>query len=253
MKIYAVELTSECNIQCTYCPQPDMNRAKEHMPLSVFEKVLDYPMALNGVAGHLFGEAFLHPDLLEMTKMCKEKGLDFGFSTNTLLLDLNIMEQLIDAGLTWIVISYHVPKAGQIETMVKQAFPDLPVYNNILEAKHDWAGQVDYSTKNNVRQNVQQAQAVEGDCIFHEYDFATVSAQGELYACCIDAEGVSSFGSLFEYSPEAIRELYNTFELISSDVSAYKSKVSLGQDRRMIASSKLSLPFQRNLDQTTET
>jgi len=209
MEIYAIEITSECNIRCSYCPQPDMARKKEHMSLDMFERILDYPMLFDGVAGHLFGEAFLHPDLLEMTRLCDLKRIKFGFSTNTLGLDMAYLEKLIDAGLGWLVISYHIPQAPRIKDQIQKLFPNFPVFTNQLEVKHDWAAQVDANSKANVKKGVSPRRALEGDCVFHEFDLVTISAQGDIFACCVDAEGVSNMGSLFQYTPEEFAALGN--------------------------------------------
>lgn len=201
MQIYSIEITTCCNMRCSYCPQPSMLRTKEHMPLAVFEKILDYPIAMNVVVGHMLGEALLHPDLLKMTQLCQERGLAFGFSTNTLLLDLAELERLVAAGLSWLVISFHTPQAQKWVNAIKQAFPELPVITSLLEIKHDWAGQVNSKLAKNIKTS--------GDCIFHAYNYATITAQGDIFACCMDAEGKTSLGSLFDYSPEEFALLNN--------------------------------------------
>ncbi len=171
------------------------------MPLAVFEKVLDYPIGMEVVIGHMLGEAFLHPDLHKIVRLCQERGLAFGFSTNTLLLDLAELERLVDAGLSWLVISFHTPQAQVWVDAIKQAFPELPLITSQLEIKHDWAGQVHSKRAKNIQKP--------GDCIFHAYNFATITAQAEIFACCMDANGKSSLGSLFNYSPEEFALLNN--------------------------------------------
>ncbi|HAI69045.1 MAG TPA: hypothetical protein DCM38_06355 [Gammaproteobacteria bacterium] len=195
MEIYAIELTSRCNLRCHYCPQPSMQRAKEDMPLEVFEKTLDYPFWKDVVAGHLFGEALLHPDLIDITRLCYERGLAFGFSTNAVLLEMDYLKKLIDAGLAWIMISFHIPRAKDWVEAIQKAFPKFPVLSSTLEIKHDWAGQV------TSRRVVNYANL--GDCIFHTYNLVSISAQGEILPCCIDVEARHSMGSLFDLSPEA--------------------------------------------------
>jgi hypothetical protein len=184
-----------------------MSRGKEHISLSLFEKALDYPFGMNIVVGHLFGEALLHPELLKITQLCHKRGLAFGFSTNTLLLNLVQLEQLVAAGLSWLVISFHTPQAKMWVDTIQQAFPELPVFTSSLEMKHDWAGQV--------RSKLVKSFINQGDCIFHAYHFATITAQGDILACCLDASGKSRLGSLFDYSPQEFALLTNEiwFEL----------------------------------------
>jgi hypothetical protein len=210
MQIYAIEITSCCNLQCSYCPQPSMSRIKEHMSINLFEKAIDYSFIMDIVVGHLFGEALLHPELLKITRMCHERGLAFGFSTNTLLLNLTQLEALIDAGLSWIVISFHTPQAKIWVNTIKQAFPNLPVFTSPLETKHDWCGQVGSNKVENFKNFANQ-----GDCIFHTYNLASITAQGYILACWLDASAKSRLGNLLDYSPREFELLNNEkwFEL----------------------------------------
>jgi len=219
MKIYALEATSECNLNCSYCPQPTMQRKKEHLPLAMYERALDYPFWFDIVIGHLFGEAFLHPDLEKMTELAHNKNLAFGFSTNMRDFDLNYFLKLKEKGLSWLVVSYHIPEAQKWYDYLKEHYPEFPIITSDLEQMHDWAGQIDKDKKGNVKKNVFGTETIaQNDCIFHKYNLVTVSAQGDIYACCLDAEGVSSQGSLFNYSPEEFAQMKNDiyFDLCSS-------------------------------------
>jgi sulfatase maturation enzyme AslB (radical SAM superfamily) len=219
MKIYALEVTSECNLKCSYCPQPNMQRKKEHMPLNMFIRALDYPHWYDVVIGHLFGEAFLHPDIETMTSIAHSKNLAFGFSTNMRDFNLDDFNKLKEKGLSWMVISYHIPEARKWHKYLTENYPDFPIMTSELEQRHDWAGQIDKNKKSNIKKNVFDTQTVaKNDCIFHKYDLVTVSSQGDIYACCLDAEGLSNQGSIFNYTPEEFAQLKNDiwFELCNS-------------------------------------
>jgi len=203
MKIYSVEITSRCNLKCSYCPQPEMNRAKEHMPLSLFERILDYPFANDIVIGHMFGEALLHPDLLEMTRLCRRRGLGFGFSTNAVAMTEPLLQQLLDAGLAWLVISFHNRHGRFWYDYLKATHPQLPVYPSELSLLHDWGGQIDTAQSRNRTKPIRPGYAGENpgsDCIFHAKQWGTISAQGQLLACCLDAEAKSSIGPILDLS-----------------------------------------------------
>lgn len=219
MKIYALEVTSQCSLNCSYCPQPTMQRNKEHMPLEMFERALDYPFWFDILIGHLFGEAFLHPDLKEMTVKASTRNLAFGFSSNMRDFDINFFDELIVSGLSWLVVSYHIPEAKQWQQYITEHYPEFPLITSELEQKHNWAGQVDKDKKGNVKKEVFEVQPREStDCIFHKFNLVTISAQGDIYACCLDAEGLSNQGSLFDYSPEEFAQMKNDiwFELCNS-------------------------------------
>lgn len=219
MKIYALEVTSQCSLNCSYCPQPTMQRKKEHMPVELFEKILDYPFWFDILVGHLFGEAFLHPDLDQLTRLAHSRDLAFGFSSNMRDFDINYFNQLKAMGLSWLVISYHIPEAQKWYQYLSEHYPEFPLINSELEQKHNWAGQIDINKKANVKKNVFEDQPEQQtDCIFHKYDLVTVSAQGDIFACCLDAEGLSNQGSILDHSPEEFAQMKNDiwFELCNS-------------------------------------
>jgi len=216
MKIYALEITSECNLNCSYCPQPTMERKKEHMPLEMYQKALSYPFWYDMLVAHLFGEAFLHPELEKIVSYAHDKDLAFGFSSNMRDFSLEYFNHLRKKGLSFLVISYHIPEAQKWYKYLTKHYPEFPLIANELEQKHDWAGQVDKNIKGNIKKQVADTKPSEtSDCIFHKFDLVTISAQGDIYACCLDAEGLSNQGSLFDYSPEEFSNMKNDiyFEL----------------------------------------
>jgi len=195
MYIYQLELTSECNLGCGYCPHKKMKRAHEHMPLNTVERVLDYPFIENIVCGHHFGEPLLHPDILEIADICRRKGLAFGFSTNAVVLTIESFRELVEAGLSWLKISFHAAKGRAMYSLIRQQFPDFILLTSDLKLKHDWAGLVEGEGLDKGRGK--------GACLFHRYNLGVISAQAEVLSCCMDAEGISSIGSVFDFTPGA--------------------------------------------------
>ena len=41
-RIYQAELSSFCNMKCTYCPHPTMKRAKGYMSASVLDAIISH-------------------------------------------------------------------------------------------------------------------------------------------------------------------------------------------------------------------
>jgi hypothetical protein len=172
------------------------------MSIEAAEKALNFPFLWNVVCGHHFGEPLLHPDILEIARICKQKGLGFGFSTNAELLTVEVFERLLYSGLTWLKISFHTPKGRSLYQSIKKRFPHFVLLASDLEVKHNWAGLVEG--------NGLKSGKARGDCIFHRYNIGVVSAQGEVLSCCMDAHGMSSIGSLFDFTPEQFISLENT-------------------------------------------
>jgi hypothetical protein len=201
MTIYQLELTSMCNLKCGYCPHKALRRPKEHMGIETVRRTLDFPFLWNVVCGHHFGEPLLHPHILDIARLCREKGLGFGFSTNAELLTPEFFERLLDAGLTWLKISFHSPAGKTHYRRIKSLFPDFMLLTSDLEVKHDWAGQVGGGSLKRGRPS--------GDCVFHRYDLCAISAQGEILSCCMDAHGESAIGSLLDFTPGQFVSLEN--------------------------------------------
>ena len=212
MEIYHVELTSQCNLKCSYCPQPTMVRRKEHMPIELFGHILNFPIWYNFILGHLFGEAFLHPNLLEIIDLANERGKLFGFSTNALSMSPERLKEVIERGLGWMVISNHIPIAGKWYQYIRDQYPDFPVLFRKMENKHDWGGQIEEKKSKDLRKTMNSFapdQPDLKDCIYHYFNLASISAQGEILACSVDAEGESSMGNIKDFTPEQFAALKN--------------------------------------------
>lgn len=219
MKIYALEVTSQCNLNCSYCPQPNMKREKQHINMKLYEQCLNYPFWHDIIIGHLFGEAFLHPQLEKIVQLSREKKLSFGFSSNMRDFDLDYFNKLLGLGLSWLVISYHIPEAKKWYEKLTQLYPDFPILSNALEKKHSWSGQVNSQKKANIKKNVLASNPEQHtDCIFHRYNLVSISSQGDIYACCLDAEGLSSQGSILDMSVQEFAQKENNiwFDLCHS-------------------------------------
>ncbi len=105
-----VEITSRCNLRCTFCDKlPLLSKDQQgDMSLAQYKKIIN-----EGRAGRLWGlklsyrgESLLHPDVVEMVAYAKANGvLDIYFNTNGMLLSESLSLQLMDAGLDRISIS----------------------------------------------------------------------------------------------------------------------------------------------------
>ena len=101
-----LEVTNVCNLKCIMCPITKMTREKKYMDFSLFSKIIDENSHLGTVWLHNFGEPLLHPELPRMISYCKSKHLKVGISTNATLLTEAIANNIIDAGLDYVVFSF---------------------------------------------------------------------------------------------------------------------------------------------------
>ncbi|MBA7707214.1 PqqA peptide cyclase [subsurface metagenome] len=107
-----IESTNACNLRCPFCGVTLKNWGpyrRGYMDLALFQRIIDEGVenGLCSVKFSLRGEPMLHPKLGEMVRYAKERGiLDVYFNTNATLLNEDKINQLIDAGLDRISISF---------------------------------------------------------------------------------------------------------------------------------------------------
>jgi MoaA/NifB/PqqE/SkfB family radical SAM enzyme len=106
-----LEVTSFCNASCYMCPHKDLKRKKGHMSWKIFKKVVDECSEIEGKGIyfflHYFGEPLLDPLLPKRIKYIKDKCKTsyVSFSTNGSLLTKEKSEQILKAGLDYMVFS----------------------------------------------------------------------------------------------------------------------------------------------------
>jgi radical SAM protein with 4Fe4S-binding SPASM domain len=120
------ELSSRCNERCIHCYIP--NGKKNHgfdMPLAKVKSILDEFAALGGIHVTLSGgEAFLHKDLIEICKYCREKDLKISILSNLIALKEEHIKDLKAVNLSLIQVSLYSmnPEIHDFITKVKGSF-----------------------------------------------------------------------------------------------------------------------------------
>lgn len=215
MQIYQFEITSLCNLNCDYCPNKSLRRPKQHMPIKVFQRVIDYSFMFNLACGHHFGEPLLHPELLYIAEKLRERELLFGFSTNAEILTLQKLDELIKAGLSWIKISFHSENSRKMFRKIKERYPALPLLASTLDDIHDWAGQVDIKEKSGGKTltiaGTTGTISSKADCVFHVKNLGVIDSRGRILACCMDAHGISAMGSVYDINGKDFLEIKNDY------------------------------------------
>ncbi|MCZ8512675.1 radical SAM/SPASM domain-containing protein [Paenibacillus filicis] len=83
-KVY-IEITSVCNLACSFCPQTA--RAKNFIKLNTFNHILDQIKPhTNHIYLHVKGEPLLHPKIDELLDASHEKGFKVNITTNGTLI-----------------------------------------------------------------------------------------------------------------------------------------------------------------------
>lgn len=209
MKIYQIEISNQCNLTCSYCPHPQQSREKGFMAWETFEKSIDLLKRCGQRTAYLhnFGEPLLHPDVVEFVRYCDTHGVTASFFTNGVLLNVDILVELANAGLRSLCISEHTK--GELRR-VEQLIADggIPIsladtFRPIRRDLHSWGGQVRQHEPVLVDVGMRSRQP----CIFERQHAAVVLWDGRVNVCCIDVEGRDTRGMVDDYllGPERYR------------------------------------------------
>lgn len=106
---FAVEVNADCNLHCSMCHHPSMQRPKGVMPLALWQKCADEIAAVAADTQVWFsfcGEPLLAPELLmQMLRYGEKVGLQsLNINTNGMLLDQEIVANLLSTTVQRIVI-----------------------------------------------------------------------------------------------------------------------------------------------------
>ena len=120
------ELSSRCNERCIHCYIP--NDKKNHgfdMPTDKVKSIIDEFAAMGGIHVTLSGgEAFLHKDIIEIAKYCREKDLKISILSNLISLKDEQIKALKEVNLSLIQVSLYSmdPEIHDFITTVKGSF-----------------------------------------------------------------------------------------------------------------------------------
>lgn len=120
------ELSSRCNERCIHCYIP--NDKKNHgfdMPTTKVKSILDEFAAMGGIHVTLSGgEAFLHKDIIEIARYCREKDLKISILSNLIALKDEQVQALKEVNLSLIQVSLYSmnPEIHDFITTVKGSF-----------------------------------------------------------------------------------------------------------------------------------
>ena len=104
-----IEATNMCNMKCPMCYRHKMKCKLSLMDMDLYRKIIDECGDNNVYSIRLSwrGEPLMHPDLVEMIRYAKRKGIkEVSFLTNALGLDKRMSRELILSGVDWITVSF---------------------------------------------------------------------------------------------------------------------------------------------------
>lgn len=124
-----IDSTNRCTLDCIMCPRQKMQRPLGDMDVELFKKIIDEGgQFLEFVWLQDYGEPLLHKDISQMIGYCRKKKIPSGISTNALLLSLEVGEEILGAGLDYILFAFdgatretyeHIRRGSNYEKVVE--------------------------------------------------------------------------------------------------------------------------------------
>jgi len=188
-----IELTSDCQLSCSYCPRP---RLSHHLPFELFKKIVDEASSFGhrSFSLHLFGEPLLYPRIIESIQYLKQRGHTVILTTNGLLLE-RLFNEL--RGVDKIIWSY---KEGVKVPEELKKWKNFTVRFFDKEDKswprresrsfHNYGGQP------HLQKFIVQSTEIPRYPCYHPFLAPGVRANGDIVICCADPEGKSVVGNI---------------------------------------------------------
>ena len=127
-----IEITTYCNLNCQFCARNQMKKGNQHMSFDSFQNILSLLPNLYKVVLVGLGEPLLHPQLTEFIKYAKSLKKKVGLVTNAMLLNTQISNRLLEAGLDSIAFSLDGADLN-LSALVRKGTDFDKVINNIKE------------------------------------------------------------------------------------------------------------------------
>jgi len=133
-----LEVTAQCNADCTFCPRENLGRVNKFLPMQVVDILAEQVRAEKGGRKIVLcgiGEPTLHPEVEEIVARLKRVGAIVGMTNNGSRMTVDRFERLINAGITEMNFSVNAATAETRQKVMRQKNYDLVVRNikNVLE------------------------------------------------------------------------------------------------------------------------
>jgi MoaA/NifB/PqqE/SkfB family radical SAM enzyme len=115
-----VEVTSDCNAACIYCPRTIYKGCWEsrHLPLETFGRLIPSFSETRHVHLQGWGEPFLHPDFFEMAAIAKSAGCRVGTTTNGMLLNREKIERVVESRID--IVAFSLAGTGEENDRIRR-------------------------------------------------------------------------------------------------------------------------------------
>jgi MoaA/NifB/PqqE/SkfB family radical SAM enzyme len=131
------EITADCNMNCPMCYRSQLPKDSiGYMSFETFRTIVD-ECADNGLYSLRLswrGEPLIHKDVIRMIEYAKKRGIkNVSFLTNGLLLQGDMAESVIEAGLTYLSVSFD--GVGKVYDRIRHPAKFEEAYKRLLDFK----------------------------------------------------------------------------------------------------------------------
>lgn len=200
--LHQIELTSRCNLRCSYCPSPKLGRPSVDMTwdhyLRALQHVRHYVQA--GTQAHLnlagIGESTIYPFFVQALPLARRAmGWErdhnghrrwIGLATNGIELTETMCRVAKDCEVYFWVSLHRPEKAGPAIELAKRYGVFAGASSDPSTNADDWAGQVKWF----------RSQPYASQCQWLREAKAMALADGRVTTCCLDASGAGVIGHL---------------------------------------------------------
>lgn len=228
------EVSSRCNLKCPMCPQPiKMTRPRQLLDIDLYKRVLERNPHIEEVDLFNWGEPLLHPRLNEFISYATEREIFSRLVTNAVLLDRERSESLLAAGLKAIIFSLdntethyqQIRGTSYARTLEHVSFfvdsarkigRPIHIGINMTRSSHNQAdlsaAAQKFTTLGVNRIDIHDCQEYNQEyrrtcrCI-EPYRYLVILSDGRVTPCCVDYDGLLSFGSVLD--DPALGTLFN--------------------------------------------
>lgn len=202
-----IEVTSQCNLSCEYCPR---EKRSEHMDFHLFRSIVDECSSYGprSFSLHLFGEPLLYPKIMEAIHYIKSKN-----KRHTILLTTNgtvlnkFAGRLLDSGVDRIIWSWRsnnfssetikvLHRIGLVRLLIeetpKEEFEKWSKFPRVeIKHLHNYGGNIDVK-KWGIKPSVEAE--FRYPC-YHLWLAPAIRWNGDITICCNDPNGKESLGT----------------------------------------------------------
>ncbi|MBP1960981.1 radical SAM/SPASM domain-containing protein [Paenibacillus aceris] len=158
-KKFYIEITSVCNLACTFCPQT--KRQANFIKIDTFTNILDQIKPhTDHIYLHVKGEPLLHPKIDELLDLSHEKGFKVNITTNGTLINKNRHKLLDKPALRQMNFSLHSfdghegseDKEGYVMSILRFA-KEIVAKSNVIISFRLWNLTMDNQTNQERQRN----------------------------------------------------------------------------------------------------